>query len=170
TWNLQVSSTYADTPVTLRWPDLSRLPSELKPVLVNRDTGQRRYMRTTTHITLPADSEGCHGNLAIEMNKDTGASLSLTGLSTTQTAAGAAITYNLSKPATVTARVRNIAGRTVATIADGAVQPAGNGNMVWNLQSRTGSLVPSGVYLISVTASSEDGQQTSVVRTLSVRR
>ncbi|MFO7948621.1 MAG: FlgD immunoglobulin-like domain containing protein [Armatimonadota bacterium] len=170
TWNLQVSSTYADTPVTLRWPDLSRLPSDLRPVLINRDTGQRRYMRTTTHITLPADADGCQSNLAIEMNEDTGASLSLTGLSTAQTGAGAAITYNLSKPASVRATVRNIAGRTVARIADGSVQPAGSGNLMWNLRNTTGSLVPSGVYLISVTARSDDGQQTSVLRTFSLTR
>ena len=47
TWRLQVTCQQPQTGLTLSWPDLSTMPSDLVPVLEDVATGARCYMRTT---------------------------------------------------------------------------------------------------------------------------
>lgn len=169
-WDVQVASSHPNTPVTLRWPDLSGLPGDVRPVLVDPDTGQRQYMRTTTHATFAAGPEGLTKDLVIEVTEDTGNALALTGVSAACTESSAVVSYHLSRPAAVDARVMNIAGRQIARIAGSGIEPAGTGTRVWNLRSSTGTPVPSGTYLISLRARAEDGQQTNALRSISVSR
>ncbi|MEN6404808.1 MAG: Ig-like domain-containing protein, partial [Armatimonadia bacterium] len=85
------------------------------------------------------------------------------------TAQGAQVTVNLSNAATVRAVVCNIAGRVVAELPERDL-PSGVSSLLWNGKSRSGSNVPSGSYLVRVTAMSADGAQTSAVTSLSLHR
>jgi hypothetical protein len=66
--------------------------------------------------------------------------------------------------------VQNIAGRPVATIANGEPVPAGTNSLAWNLMSRDGTKVPAGRYVVTVEAVSETGQRVQAVRTIAVNR
>ena len=79
------------------------------------------------------------------------------------------VVYGLTGAAEVTVEVRNIAGRLVKVIPCGTAA-AGLNTATWNLRNGAGAPVPSGLYLCTVTARSEDGSQASAVRTVSVRR
>ena len=81
----------------------------------------------------------------------------VTGLSSAPTAAGAQLTFSLSSPARVQARVLSIAGRPVKTICTGRECEAGTNTLVWNASSDQGTAVPNGAYLVEVTAMTEDG-------------
>jgi len=170
TWDLEVTSTVADTPVRLTWPDLTSVPGELKPILVDRETGKRLYMRTSPGYTIPASDSGATRQLRIVMAADSAATLTVSSMAARPDRSGVSLSYTLSQTASVTARVLNIAGRPIRVLASGVVQPAGSGTQVWNLSDQRGTRVPSGLYLFEIEARSDDGQVVRAVRSARVTR
>lgn len=83
-----------------------------------------------------------------------------------RTAAGAQFTVTLSAAAAVTVSVRNLAGVEVARLEPGWLE-AGSQLLSWNGQSRTGTTVPAGAYLVQVQA--RDPRGTSLSQLLSLR-
>jgi hypothetical protein len=75
------------------------------------------------------------------------------------TAQGAQVTFSLSAPATVSATVRNIAGRPIRTLCVGKQSEAGPNVLLWNAQSDSGLPVPNGVYLVDIRAAAPNGTQ-----------
>jgi len=169
-WELQVSSGVPGQPVRLSWPDMSGLPAEVRPVLVDAAAGRRLYMRTTAGYEVPADETGVSRRLRIEIELASAQTLMVTSMSSRQASAGAAqIGFALSAPASVEARVLNIAGRPVRRIASGQ-KPAGTTTLSWNLRDDGGRLVPSGVYLVELHARDETGRQARAMCSLHVIR
>lgn len=78
--------------------------------------------------------------------------------------------FALSAPATCAVRVMNIAGRTVRMIERDRLRPEGLNEVIWNGRSDLGTLVPGGVYLITVEAAGDDGSKVSAMGGLSLRR
>jgi len=169
-WRLSVDSTVPDSPVSLTWPDISQVPAELRPVLVDPQTGKRLYMRTTTGYVIPADSDGVHRLLRIEMADAEASALVVSATASQATSGAVAVTYTLSRDASVQVVVMNIAGRPVRTLVQDALRPAGSSQIVWNLASDRGTRVPNGTYLIRIQARAEDGQAVSTIRPLRVDR
>lgn len=95
---------------------------------------------------------------------------SVTSLAAVPTPSGAQINLTLSSEAQVEARVLNMAGRQVRTLCRARECAAGSNTLVWNAQSDTGVPVPSGVYLVEVTAQAEDGGRATAVTRVTVRR
>ena len=168
-WPLTVSCTLPDTNVRLSWPDLSQLPRTLRPILTDTVTGTRVYMRTATGYTFPSGPNGTSRQFVLTA-ETSGSLLALTGLAAQPTSAGIAFSYTLSAGATVCARVRNLAGRPVRTLASGLTQSPGLQSLLWNGRSDAGQRVPAGVYLLEVTATSEIGQRVQALTAVSLRR
>jgi hypothetical protein len=79
---------------------------------------------------------------------------------------GAAAAVALALPAgeRVTARIFDVTGRRVATVADGAL-PAGRHRIEWDARDATGSPVPSGVYFLRLDAGERSfARKVNVVR------
>ena len=169
-WELAASSSLPETEVRLSWPDLSELPAAVRPVLVDRDTGRRQYMRTSTQFAFRTDATGGSRNLAIELDTEPAEALVVGLVCTTQASEGVAITYSLSKSAAVSMRVLNIAGRTVGVLCSERIQPAGTSRTVWNMRNTTGTLVPGGMYLLQLTARDEEGRQVAALRPMQLQR
>lgn len=93
----------------------------------------------------------------------------LSGVTAQQVADGVSISYVLAAAADVSATVYNMAGRPVAQLPLQA-QEAGVQSVRWNGRNSTGSLVPAGVYLISVKAAAPDGSEVSGLCALQLRR
>ena len=81
------------------------------------------------------------------------------GLSTQAVGEGVCLTYTLAAPAQVTVEVLNVAGRIIAQLNPDGVQASGLQSVRWSGRGLTGSLVPSGTYLVRVTAHGQDGAQ-----------
>lgn len=97
--------------------------------------------------------------------------LAITGASALPTRSGGAeIAFRLSGPADLTVTVLNIAGRTVATICTNALARAGIQRMAWNGRSNAGTTLPTGTYLVRVSARNADGQQAASLVSLCVTR
>jgi len=83
---------------------------------------------------------------------------------------GTVVTYNVSKDCQVTADVLNVAGRVVRTLCSARDAAPGVNTLSWDLTSSQGTRVPSGRYMIRISAASEDGQQVTAVTSANVSR
>jgi len=83
---------------------------------------------------------------------------------------GVEVVFTLSSEAQVEVEVLNIAGRCVRTIVADRECEAGINSLAWNCRSDRGVMVPSGTYLVRVTARSDDGEQASRLCTVTLRR
>ena len=91
-------------------------------------------------------------------------------LSVQPTGLGAQVVFTLSGDAKVTAEVLNIAGRPVKLLVADKLMAAGTSTLAWNGRSNTGAAVPSGVYLVRVTAAAEEGGRAQALGTVMVAR
>ncbi len=93
----------------------------------------------------------------------------LMGVTALPTASGAEICFTLSAPASVSADVLNIAGRSVKHIVTDRVCDSGPQSLAWNGSSDFGTRVPHGSYLVRVSVFGDDGQRSERLTTLQVR-
>jgi len=94
----------------------------------------------------------------------------ITSLAALPAGAGAEIVFTLASDAQVEVDVLNIAGRRVRTIVTDRDCEAGITSLAWNCRSDRGVMVPSGAYLVRVTARTEDGEQSSRIAPLMLQR
>jgi len=94
----------------------------------------------------------------------------VSSLSAVPTPAGAQIVFALGAPSQVTVTVMNLAGRPVRTVCDAKTFDAGMNTLTWNAQADNGLRVPSGIYLISLTANSPDGTTSRAISPLRLDR
>jgi hypothetical protein len=99
-----------------------------------------------------------------------GNALAISSLAASPTAAGAEIAFTLSSVAQVHARVLNIAGRPIKTLCHANECEAGTNTLLWNAMSDQGLVVPNGMCLVEVTASTEDGGQARALAQVRLNR
>ncbi len=168
TWTLDIHTTAVRAPVTVTWPDLTQLPPTARPILHDTVTGQRLYMRTTREYTYRPKGKADR-RLEIAVTDAPQGLLAVTA-ATAPHGNGATIIYTLARDAQVTIEVRNIAGRAIAQPIAAKPAPAGRNTAVWNGQQHDGLLAPAGMYTVRVVARSDDGQETSALAILTLRR
>jgi flagellar hook assembly protein FlgD len=83
---------------------------------------------------------------------------------------GVEIVQASSTAAVVDARVLNVAGRSVRTLWRGRECEAGTTTLVWDTRGDQGLPVPWGTYLVSVVATTPDGQQSHSLQQVRVGR
>ena len=98
-----------------------------------------------------------------------GASM-VSALTAAPTPMGAQVTFSLSAAGQVDARVVNIAGRPIQSIALGKDCEAGLNTLIWNGTDASGLSVPSGVYIIAVTTRDASGGVSQAAVPLTLRR
>jgi hypothetical protein len=102
--------------------------------------------------------------------KTTATACQVAGLTATPTAAGAAINFTLAAAAEVDARVLNLAGRPVRTLARGAALGSGANVLLWDARDQQGLRVPDGVYLVDLTARSPSGERSHALTQVRLAR
>lgn len=167
---MRVTSTIAGAPVRVRWPDMSGVPDDLAPVLVDEARGRRLYMRTQAGYEIPATEQGVDSLLRIEVAPRNDTALVVGGVTAMQSRGAAAqLTFTLSAQADVEVTVLNIAGRAVCTVSMGSCTTGPN-TLSWNLRDGRGHMVPNGLYLVRVLARDESGRQATGLTTLQIMR
>ncbi len=86
------------------------------------------------------------------------------------TGRGAQVLFSLSAPASVSVRVTTIAGRPIQTLCVAQEAEAGRNTILWDGLAASGLSVPSGRYLIEVTASGTDGARSRALTSISIAR
>lgn len=83
---------------------------------------------------------------------------------------GAQIVFTLSEAAAVSARVLNIAGREVRTVARDHELGAGVNSLLWDGRSDAGLMAPAGTYIVQLEAAGKEGTRSRAIAVLTVRR
>jgi hypothetical protein len=169
-FEVQVASTLSGAPVRVAWPDLSELPAQVRPFLVDLATGKRLAMRTTTAYRLAASNGPVSRRLRIELSPAATGALTVSGMASSGGSAALTVSYQLSAAATVEARVLNIAGRVIRNVVANRLDGAGPNAVTWNLHDVAGKPVPRGTYLMELQARDETGQLVRTVTPLRVSR
>jgi len=170
-WDVSVATASEGTRTRLTWPDLSQVPGDLRPVLVDTVTKRGTYMRTTTQYEYTAGPAGEARVFRVEMAKTGAGTLQVTALAATQSGEGSVdVRVGLSSQATVDVEVLNIAGRRVAAVCSGKQCEAGLTALRWSGVSDLGTRAPRGRYLVKVIARDTGGMQTSSVTAVQLRR
>ncbi len=165
-WDFVVTCDSGDT-IGLRVPDLSCVPNNYRLTLTDRAAGKSVNLRTTAEYTFSGPASR---SMQLVVSPAGASTLAITTMQAQQVGVQAvALTYTLSADADVTVEVRNIAGRPIRQIPCG-LQQAGINTTSWDLRGASGTPVPSGRYLCTLTARADDGTQTSALRAVNVVR
>ena len=169
-WEVRVACAVPEATVRLSWPDMSGLPNDVRPMLVDNATGRTIYLRTSTGYTYDVGEEPTERSFTIRVADAGAGALAINTLNAGADSGRAQVVYALSQDAAVDIEVLNIAGVTVRRIVADRAQQAGPQQVTWDGRNASGSSVPAGTYIIRVTARSDDGQQVSAIRSLQLGR
>jgi len=170
TWTAEVSCARPGTQIKLSWPDLSAMPRDYRPMLVDTTAGRSIYMRTSTGYSFTLGPEEASRAFTIEIDTKAGDTLAIRSLQTETAPGSVRVLYSLSAAATVEVEVRNVAGRLVRRLGGTDVSAAGAHQVLWNCTSTSGQKVPAGRYLITVIGRAENGQVVQALQAVQVRR
>ncbi len=165
-WTIAASGPEGER-VAVRWPDLSALPNDVRPVLVDNETGQQTYMRTAQSYEFVA--RGVPRSLTVRL-ADSDSIVTVSQPAARAVGGGAEISYTLSADARVTVSILNIAGRVIDVVTTDAQQTAGVQRVAWDGMTARGTRAPGGTYIVMVRAIAPDGQQTQAIGTVQVTR
>ncbi|MFN3689800.1 MAG: carboxypeptidase regulatory-like domain-containing protein, partial [Fimbriimonadales bacterium] len=154
--DIQPATRQPNREVTLRWPDAPQLPRAANLVLVNLDTGERRYLRTTSAYTFRTNANGV-SRFRLEMTS----SGRLLRIQQVQVSSGRGtqhtIAFQLTGDATVQVNILS-GGKVVRQLLNQATRSAGVQQATWDGRDQSGVALPPGAYTIEIRAVSEDGQ------------
>jgi methionine-rich copper-binding protein CopC len=148
-----------DGTATLYWQGVHQAPRTVNPILVDVQTGERRFLRTTSSHPFAVSRQGGVYRFRIEMMPQSG----LLRLSQVRVSGGRGtggrytISFHLSTSAQVEANVF-CAGKLVRRLANGASRSAGIQQITWDGRDANGVALPAGSYMVEVKAVSADGQ------------
>jgi len=162
-WQFAVSTDLQDVPITVRLPDLSQVPANLRVTLVDVATGERLYARTLSAHTYNSGPGG-ERLFRLEVTPERGGNLVIQAATAQPLRAGVTVSYTISRRAAVSVQVRNISGVPIATVLRGQDAQAGRNEATWNLLSDAGTKVPAGVYVVVLDAVASDGQRARAIQ------
>lgn len=154
-WEFTVETSQPNREVSLHWPDAQQLPRAANLVLVNLETGERRYLRTTGAYTFRTNASGV-SRFRLEMASSGG----LLRIQQVQVQAGRGaqhtVAFQLTGDATVQVNVLS-GGKVVRQLLNQATR-SGVQQATWDGRDQSGVALPPGAYTIEIRAVSEDGQ------------
>jgi len=157
-WDLVIEANSNGDNLTVSWDNLNeRIPSDLRLMLIDPDTGETRYMRTTSGYTF-ALRDGVK-RLRIVAERRVGAGLRIVGVKTEPTRGGQLIArFTLTESAEVEVKLLTLTGRLISVVQPRRLMPMGEHRIVWDGRSVNGGL-PKGSYLLEIKAYGERGEQ-----------
>jgi len=172
-WDLAVETDAAEE-VVLTWPNLRQVPAGVQLTLIDLETGERIPLRSRAAYRYRPFSESRRSSSLRRFRLEAArrpASLTITGLTAIPTrGGGVSIAFTLTEAAQVQAEVVTLNGRRMVEVATPQSRAAGLNNLVWDGRDAQGRLVPNGVYLFRVVATTEAGECVQAIRTVRVAR
>jgi len=168
-WQFEVRTALPEAEVVIAWPNWSKMPGQVRPILVDEETGRRQSMRTTSHYKFRSGPQGAVRRFRLEIDPQANQPLVITQFTATGTRGGAvSFSYALSREANVEITVTTLRGRSVRTVRPGPRSRAGLNTLLWDGKDAEGRPLPNGVYLGVLRAVTEEGEETEAVRTVRV--
>jgi hypothetical protein len=164
-WDVEVNCSLAGAPVLVTWDGINEnVPQDVALVLWDMDADRRVYMRTTSGYSFTNGTGQETRHLRIIATMDDVGALAVSGMNAAQTGDGSvAITYSVTRSASVSADIRNIAGYPIARLGDSDVAGGETQTLTWNGRNAGGARVPNGRYLVRLTARTAEGQTVQAI-------
>lgn len=156
-WRFTVTTSVANADVTLRFPNVARVPRGLNLYLVDEATGQRRSLRTLAAYTFRSGEGMTTRAFRIEVANEQRTSLRISNVSVLSRGSSRTISFTLNGEAAVSVVVlRN--GQPVRELLAQSTRSAGINTVTWDGRDRHGVSLPAGAYTVEIRATSADGQ------------
>ncbi|HPT98059.1 MAG TPA: FlgD immunoglobulin-like domain containing protein [Armatimonadota bacterium] len=171
TWDIVLETSLRNEEVQLSWPDLASLPRDMRITLIDLDGGKRRYLRTTGSLVINSGETG-RRRLRVEATRGGAGLLAINNITVTPTRATGALDvgFSLTSDALLDAQILSPAGRVVRDVVRGRALSAGTNHILWDGRSNAGVALGSGLYLLQLTATTEEGQSVRAVRPIALVR
>lgn len=159
TWDIEVRVPPGeDERATLWWQDVHRAPRGVNPVLVDLQTGERKFLRHTSSYTFAVSRQGGVYRFRVEL-LPAGDLLRITGVRVSggRSQGSYTIAFNVNAGAQVEVTVL-AAGRPVRKLMQTVTRSAGVQQVSWDGRDASGVALPAGAYMVEVKAMGADGQ------------
>lgn len=165
TWNVQVTSKSAGA-VTLNWPNITTVPSDVQFQLTDTSNGATRDIRMGSGYTYNATA-GQVRSFTITAVPGSASRAIISGISASLPRQGGvvSISYVLASNATVSVAILQN-GRVIYNAVQGRAASAGTNTATWNLRDAANRAVAPGLYQVQITAEGANGER--VYRTFPV--
>lgn len=167
-WDLQVTSARRGD-VTLSWKGLSRsLPENHRLVLIDATNGERMIMNSRSAFTYQSD--GGTRAFRVELDPHGNRNLAITGVQANASrgrAAGVPIAVTLTADARLNVAIKGLGGRVVRQLTAAGV--VGTTDVGWDGRDQDGRPVPAGLYVVEVTAITDEGEMAKQIVNVTVR-
>ncbi len=174
-WKVIVDSDGAGT-VTVTWPNVSTVPTNVRFRMTDRATGETRDMRRTSSYSFTAD-KATSRELTIEATPGGQPARAIIGNVIVTKAGGTrapnapfTISYTLSTDATTSVRILSGAGREMYTVSRGRADRAGENTVTWALKDNANRVVAPGSYRVEIIAETASGDRVRKVIPVNVIR
>jgi hypothetical protein len=170
-WEISVYTPDPTKTYSISWANLSNVPRGTRLILVDKSTGQRQYLNSSSGYSFTPGT-GSTRAFQIVAEDRTGNSLRIFNItSRTSRAAGTMqIDYQLSQGATVTTEIRGANGQVVRRLSSGRAASSGNNSTLWDQRDDKATPVAAGTYFINITAQTPEGEKTRIVQPVIIVR
>jgi hypothetical protein len=160
-WDIvvEVPEGSAEETATLLWQGAHLAPRGVNPVLVDLQTGERKFLRTTSSHRFAVSRQGGVYRFRVEMLPNT----QLLRITQARVHGGRgsggrySIVYQVSDAAQVEVSITS-GGRLIRRLASGITRSASLQQVTWDGRDQNGVAVPAGAYMVEIRASNSDGQ------------
>ncbi|GBD00046.1 hypothetical protein HRbin17_02580 [bacterium HR17] len=156
--------------VAVTFDGIGYAPKGVSLWLVDTVTGQRIYMRTQSAYRFKPQEGETSRRFKIIAELGNERPLRIVGLKATpMRGQGVVVEFGLTKPAQVVAEVLTLTGRRAAVLEGQTTRSAGTHRLIWRGTNGNGVAVGTGVFLVRLIATDEEGRQVQAVTTVSLR-
>ncbi len=173
TWSFIVTAPDPTQTYTVSWPNSAAVPRNLRLVLIDQATGRRQYLHSTSSYSfVPGDSPSRNFQITVEDRSRNGLRILNAAARTSRASGGRTveIAYDLSQGAIVTTEIRSGDGRMIRRLDPGRVAGPGRTQLIWDTRDDRAITVPSGAYLVQITARSPEGDVARTIQPVTVIR
>jgi len=159
TWEVEVQVPAGDDDrATLWWQNVHRAPRGVNPVLVDLQTGERRFLRHTSSHAFAVSRQGGTYRFRIEMVPQ-GELLRITNVRVSGGRSQGAYTLSFDVNAGAQLEVNVLsAGKVVRRLMNTITRSEGIQQVSWDGRDAQGIALPAGAYMLEVKATGTDGQ------------
>ncbi len=158
-WDIEVHVPPGDEErATLWWQNVHRAPRGVHPVLVDLQTGERKFLRHTSSHTFAVSRQGGVYRFRVEL-LPMGDLLRITGVRVSggRSQGSYTIAFDINAGAQVEVTVLS-AGKPVRKLMQTVTRSAGVQQVSWDGRDSNGVALPAGAYMVEVKAMGPDGQ------------
>jgi hypothetical protein len=162
----------ANAEITVSFPNVAQLGRRNEVTLVDLATKTTRALATSGTYTFNSGDNPSARRFALLVKPVSANSrLVISDLRTTGRSAGSmAFSFTLSSSATVKAQIVGTAGNVVRNLSQGRAAAQGTNALVWDGRDQRGVSVPSGTYLMKLTATDGEGRSATAILPVTVVR